>query len=138
MFGDKRKNNGGAREGAGRKPGISNKSTVEFRNYVRTFTREAANMFVAMMRNKDADARLRLKAARWLVERGYGKTPIQIFEPEAPATRAMIQNRTLRPSGGHLCKQKLAPTRSAVDAAMSIQGALTTFRGDPTDRTAGG
>jgi hypothetical protein len=82
MFGDKRKNNGGARKGAGRKPGGSNRSTAEFRNYARTFTPEAVDMFVAVMRDEDADIRLRLKAARWLVERGYGKASKQIFGPE--------------------------------------------------------
>jgi hypothetical protein len=47
LGGDGRKKNGGARAGAGRKAGLPNSSTLEFRNYVRQYTKEAVDMFVA-------------------------------------------------------------------------------------------
>src|ERR1700737_1402584 len=71
LGGDGRKNNGGARAGAGRKAGLPNSSTLEFRNYVRQYTKEAVDMFVAAMRDEKMDMRFRLEAANWLVERGY-------------------------------------------------------------------
>ena len=73
LGGDGRKKNGGARAGAGRKAGLPNSSTLEFRNYVRQYTKEAVDMFVAAMRDEKMDMRFRLEAANWLVERGYGK-----------------------------------------------------------------
>ena|ERR1700730_10768470 len=75
LGGDGRKKNGGARAGAGRKAGLPNSSTLEFRNYVRQYTKEAVDMFVAAMRDEKMDMRFRLEAANWLVERGYGKRP---------------------------------------------------------------
>src|ERR1700731_308734 len=68
LGGDGRKKNGGARAGAGRKAGLPNSSTLEFRNYVRQYTKEAVDMFVAAMRDEKMDMRFRLEAANWLVE----------------------------------------------------------------------
>jgi hypothetical protein len=70
---DGRKNNGGAREGAGRKPGVPNKAPNEFREYVRQYTTRAADFFVAVMDNSAETTERRMFAANWLVERGYGK-----------------------------------------------------------------
>jgi hypothetical protein len=78
LGGDGRKKNGGARAGAGRKAGLPNSSTLEFRNYVRQYTKEAVDMFVAAMRDEKMDMRFRLEAAIWLVERGYGKPAMQV------------------------------------------------------------
>ena len=78
LGGDGRKKNGGARAGAGRKAGLPNSSTLEFRNYVRQYTKEAVDMFVAAMRDEKMDMRFRLEAANWLVERGYGKPAMQV------------------------------------------------------------
>jgi hypothetical protein len=47
----RRTGHGGAREGAGRKKGIPNRSTLAFRNYVREFTDEAVLLHVDVMRN---------------------------------------------------------------------------------------
>jgi hypothetical protein len=55
LGGDGRKKNGGARAGAGRKAGLPNSSTLEFRNYVRQYTKEAVDMFVAAMRDEKMD-----------------------------------------------------------------------------------
>jgi hypothetical protein len=44
-----------ARAGAGRKAGLPNSSTLEFRNYVRQYTKEAVDMFVAAMRDEKMD-----------------------------------------------------------------------------------
>src|ERR1700730_18691651 len=75
---DGRKKNGGARAGAGGKAGLPNSSTLEFRNYVRQYTKDAVDMFVAAMRDEKMDMRFRLEAANWLVERGYGKPAMQV------------------------------------------------------------
>jgi hypothetical protein len=48
------------------------------RNYVRQYTKEAVDMFVAAMRDEKMDMRFRLEAANWLVERGYGKPAMQV------------------------------------------------------------
>jgi hypothetical protein len=45
--------NGGARPGAGRPKGSCNKSTLEFRNYVRESTERAVDLHVEVMDNKN-------------------------------------------------------------------------------------
>ena len=57
---------------------LPNSSTLEFCNYVRQYTKEAVDMFVAAMRDEKMDMRFRLEAANWLVERGYGKPAMQV------------------------------------------------------------
>jgi hypothetical protein len=78
-------NNGGARKGAGRPKGSYNKSTLEFRDAAREHTDRAIALHAEVMDNKRYPIELRLEAANWLVERGYGKAPLQIIGPnEAP------------------------------------------------------
>jgi hypothetical protein len=61
--------------------GSRNKSTLEFRDYVRDHTERAVDLHVEVMDNKRLSFELRMEAARWLVERGYGKAPLQITGP---------------------------------------------------------
>jgi hypothetical protein len=63
LGGDGRKKNGGARAGAGRKAGLPNSSTLEFRNYVRQYTKEAVDMFVAAMRDEKMDRAIPRRSA---------------------------------------------------------------------------
>jgi hypothetical protein len=48
---DERENNGGKRPGAGRIKGSLNKSTVEFRDYAKSYTNESIDRLVMIMRN---------------------------------------------------------------------------------------
>src|ERR1700694_4798812 len=74
-------NNGGVRPGSGRPKGSPNKATLEFRNYVREHTDRAVDLYVEVMDNTKLPYALRMEAASWLVERGYGKAPQQITGP---------------------------------------------------------
>jgi hypothetical protein len=92
--GSKRPGNGGKRDGAGRPKGVPNRSTLEFRNYVRTFTIEAADLFVEVMQNTADPLPLRMEAANWLVERGHGKAVIQAnieHEESVPVTYRTVE-----------------------------------------------
>jgi hypothetical protein len=48
---------------------------------VREYTDEAVLLHVNVMRNLNLDVSLRMEAAQWLVNRGYGKPPQQITGP---------------------------------------------------------
>jgi hypothetical protein len=72
---------GGARKGAGRKKGGHNKSTLEFRDAAREHTDRAIALYVSVMDNVKYSIELRMEAANWLVERGYGKAPQEITGP---------------------------------------------------------
>jgi hypothetical protein len=87
-----RSGRGGAREGAGRPKGIPNRSTLAFRNFVREYTDYAVDLHAEVMQNKKLDYRLRMEAARWLVDRGYGKAPQQITDPDDGPVQAEYHN----------------------------------------------
>jgi hypothetical protein len=72
---------GGAREGAGRPKGALSRTTIAFRNHVREYTDEAVELHVEAMRDNELDMSLRLEAAQWLVDRGYGKASQQTTGP---------------------------------------------------------
>jgi len=73
----KKGNNGGAREGAGKKPGTPNQSTLEFRNHAREYTHAAIELHAEVMHNKENPYALRMEAANSLCDRGHGKAVIQ-------------------------------------------------------------
>jgi hypothetical protein len=71
---DGRKNNGGKRSGAGRIKGSLNKSTVEFRDYAKSFSNESIDRLVMIMRgHKDVWAVL--AAIEQLQSRAFDKAP---------------------------------------------------------------
>jgi len=57
----KRPSNGGAREGAGRKPGIPNLSTAEFRSHAREYTHEAIEFYAKVMRGESYPLQQRME-----------------------------------------------------------------------------
>src|SRR3984893_6332368 len=93
---DGRKKNGGARAGAGRKAGLPNSSTLEFRNYVRQYTKEAVDMFVAAMRDEEMDMRFRLEQPETATNdlRTPAKAKPRAEKSAAGETVAMLQPGT--------------------------------------------
>jgi hypothetical protein len=84
--------NGGARKGSGRPKGSCNKSTLEFRNAAREHTDRAISLYVDVMDNKRYPIELRMEAANWLVERGYGKAPQEITGPNEGPVQVEYRN----------------------------------------------
>jgi hypothetical protein len=83
---------GGARAGSGRPKGARNKSTLEFRNAAREHTDRAISLYVDVMDNKRYPIELRMEAANWLVERGYGKAPQEITGPNEGPVQVEYRN----------------------------------------------
>lgn len=71
---------GGFREGAGRPPGSTNKSSPAQSNRLselaKTYTNEALETLVEVARNGRTDA-ARVSAANALLDRAYGKPPVK-------------------------------------------------------------
>jgi len=65
---------GGARIGAGRKPGVPNKTTAEVKALAQEFG-PAAIAELARIAFKSQHAMARLSALKELLDRGYGKVP---------------------------------------------------------------
>ena len=65
---------------------------MEFRDYVREHTDRAVDLHVEVMDNTKLPYALRMEAARWLVERGYGKAPIQISGPNEGPVQVEYQS----------------------------------------------
>jgi hypothetical protein len=70
----KLKESGGERRGAGRPKGSLNKSTVEFRDYAKSFTNESIDRLVMIMRNHK-DVWAVLAAIEQLQSRAFGRAP---------------------------------------------------------------
>jgi hypothetical protein len=63
---------GGARKGAGRPKGAPNKSTAELKAYASTFTQEAIDTAVELMRSAESEA-TRIAAVSVVLDRAHGK-----------------------------------------------------------------
>jgi hypothetical protein len=57
----------------GRKKGVPNKATADVRLLAQKHTSEAIKVLHEIMRDKDADERARIAAAKELLDRGHGK-----------------------------------------------------------------
>lgn len=64
---------GGARPGAGRKPGSVNKSTADIKALAQDYGAEALETLAKLMRGTKTPAAARVAAAKELIDRGYGK-----------------------------------------------------------------
>jgi hypothetical protein len=64
---------GGARPGAGRKPGIPNKVTANIKALAQEYGKEAIETLAKIMRSGETPPPARVAAAKELIERGYGK-----------------------------------------------------------------
>jgi hypothetical protein len=84
--------NGGARKGAGRPKGSCNKSTTEFRDAAREHTDRAIALHAHVMDNTRYPIELRMEAAQWLVDRGYGKAPQEITGPNEGPVQVEYRN----------------------------------------------
>lgn len=69
---------GGARPGAGRKPGVPNKATAEVKELARQYTTEALTTLSTVMGDAQQPAAARVSAANALLDRAYGK-PTQLI-----------------------------------------------------------
>ena len=63
---------GGARPGAGRKPGVPNKATAELKDLAREYTTSALETLANIMVDGESEA-ARVSAANAILDRGYGK-----------------------------------------------------------------
>jgi hypothetical protein len=70
---------GGRRDGAGRKPGVPNKTAAELREIARRFGADAIERLAeigGLIRGKPADSEaVRVAALKELLDRGYGRAP---------------------------------------------------------------
>lgn len=92
-------NNGGKREGAGRKAGTPNKSTAYLRELAGEHADDAIQFLADLVKDDKAPAAARVSASKEIIERGYGKsgnivhvgfeTPLSDKEP-ADALRAIV------------------------------------------------
>ena len=64
----------GQPKSGGRKKGTPNKSTVEVRAYAQEFGEDAITTLAQLMYHADDD-RVRISAAKEILDRGYGKAP---------------------------------------------------------------
>lgn len=69
-------NRGGRRVGAGRKPGVKNKATIDLKKVAEPYSKEAVNVLVEIMRDKEAPSATRLQAADKLLDRSHGKPAV--------------------------------------------------------------
>lgn len=65
---------GGARQGAGRPKGSTNKMTAELKALAQQHTAKALEVIVELAVNGEAET-TRLAAAKEILDRGYGRTP---------------------------------------------------------------
>ncbi len=65
--------NGGKRDGAGRKQGSINKVKLELREAAKAYTQQALDTLVKIMGDNSMPAAARISAANILLDRGHGK-----------------------------------------------------------------
>lgn len=63
---------GGKRQGAGRKPGIPNKSTEEIREIAKEYAPRAIEKLYDLMENSE-NVRIQFMACKEILDRGYGR-----------------------------------------------------------------
>jgi hypothetical protein len=83
---------GGARPGAGRKPGSPNKATASLRDVAREYTTEALEALLRIMRSDDAPAAAVVAASNAILDRGYGK-PSQVLTGDEEGGPIAVANR---------------------------------------------
>jgi len=69
---------GGKRVGSGRKPGVKNKATIDLKKVAEPYSKEAVEVLVSIMRDKEVPATTRVQAADKLLDRAHGKPAIAI------------------------------------------------------------
>ncbi len=69
---------GGKRANSGRKKGTPNKATLSLKQMASVYTEEAIAVMVAIMRDTEVPAAVRITAADKLIDRSHGKAPIHI------------------------------------------------------------
>lgn len=70
------KGHGGAREGAGRKPGAVSKAKIDIAERAKTHGEAALRTLVDVMQDNEAPHSARVSAANAILDRGFGK-PMQ-------------------------------------------------------------
>src|ERR1700730_7690416 len=77
------------------------KTVTEIRSLARSHTRTALNVFVGVMRSKDATATARVSAANAILDRGWGKAT-QAIENGEDGAFELIRRIELRADSQHL------------------------------------
>jgi hypothetical protein len=72
------KPHGGKRLNSGRQKGTPNRATVTLKQVASVYTEEAIAVMVAIMRDPEVPASVRITAADKLIDRSHGKAPIHI------------------------------------------------------------
>lgn len=87
---------GGARPGAGRKPGIPNKATASIREAAQQYTQQALETLANVMRFGESES-AKVAAANSILDRGHGK-PVQMIsgDPEGPPVQFVIHGAPTR------------------------------------------
>jgi len=83
-----RDDNGRFLKGAVANPGGRRSGGRQLRDLARTHTQEAVETLQTLMRDEDVDAKARIKAAEVLLDRGWGRAPVQV---ETPAVKPIDQ-----------------------------------------------
>ncbi|GAB1837391.1 hypothetical protein MyNCGM121_41710 [Achromobacter xylosoxidans] len=76
---------GGARPGAGRKPGVPNKVTANIKSLAGVYGQEAVATLAEIMKDPAHPPAARVAAAKELIDRGFGKATQPIAgDPDLP------------------------------------------------------
>ena len=90
--------NGGRREGAGRKQGSINKVRLELREAAKEYTQEALDTLAAIMKDTDAPAAARVSAASAILDRAHGK-PTQSLDVDHSANISNLMVQWVQSNG---------------------------------------
>ena len=90
---------GGARVGAGRKPGIPNKATADIKALAQKYT-PAAMKELGRLSTEAESEQARVSAIGMLLDRGYGKvTQLVAGDPTGSPIKGEITLRFIKPKG---------------------------------------
>ena len=91
---------GGARPGAGRKPGVVSSAKKDISERAKSHGASALAVLSQIMKDKQAPHAARVSAANALLDRGFGK-PAQTISgnPDAPLSIALVTRRIVDPGG---------------------------------------
>lgn len=98
---------GGARSGAGRKPGVPNKATADVKEAASVYSADAVDTLAKIMQDVAQPAAARVSAANAILDRAHGK-PKQTVDVDGAMSGALTVTYVNRPAGP-------APTPSAED-----------------------